>query len=414
MLNLFKLLALAIIIITPVNTTVACSSGKAQADKPTSAPVVVTPLVAPNYPLPSGKQVLKSSAVHVHNSNLYNVMALNPSSPQLANNFKQVRVGLLQKLKITSFSKLMQARALGEGNLLKQKAKPKLVSNFEKNLWNKNFDNGVLAWQQSNKTLTERLKLLSSYIQTYNANVSLDFNSLFNPAYFTLSNTVKQNYQAGILKFYNFLFNYLGPLNTSHLLKSLNGEAQGSGSAVAATVFDPANEAQKIVFYGDTFAKQNMINTQYYSGWWSSNNLLEVFVHEVGHAIANFLHIAPRARQYFNSTLPSSGSRLIFNSKDPNNYINDYLGQTFVKPAKDNVAKALNTYAIVQSNYSRIASYGVRHFPEVFAESFAEWLLPSYTIPSSEQGIYDHNYSWSLIDSFYTNKLRQFFKLTKQ
>ncbi len=428
MLNFFKLLALSIIIIGPVNTTVACSLGNKKKDnKPepqsipwiklnSSTPVPKRPFVPtnpPNYPSPSGQLVSSSDAHHVQNSNLYNIMTLNPSASSLNNNFKKVRQDLLNKLKLSTFTSQMQNDAKSEGIVLNQKADPQLVTNFENNLWNKNYDGGTLSWQQGSNTLTQRLDLLSNYITSYNSHVSLDFNSLFKPANFKFNKTVKENYQAGILKFYNFLFNYLGPINTSHLLKSFNGAPKRSDGVVGVNSFSVSKAEQKITFFGDAFANQTTITNQYRGGWWATNNLLEVFVHEVGHAIANFLYIAPSARIYFNSD-PTTAGRLMFNSVDPNNYINDYLGKAFNHDSTDKIANALDTYAIVPSNYGRSASYGSSHFPEVFAESFAQWLLPAYANPTSEQGIYDHTYSWSLVDSFYNNALLTKFNLTNQ
>ncbi len=410
MLNLFKLLALSIIITVPATTTVACSLGsKKQEEKDKPATIPFSPVLNPSYPSSSGQAVSSSDADHVQNSNLYNIMTLNPSRSALNNNFKKVRQDLLNKLGIQQFTKKQEANAEGEGKLFNQKSPQNLVDKFNSQLWDKNFDGGTLAWQDGSQSLTKRLNLLSTFITRYNPKVSLDFNSLFNPDNFKLNNTVKENYQAGILKFYNFLFNYLGPENTSHLLKSFNGAPKRSDGVVGVNSFSVSKAEQKITFFGDAFANQTTITNQYKGGWWSTNNLLEVFVHEVGHAIANYLHIAPQVRIYFN-TDPTTSGRLLFYSKDPNNYINDYLGNAFVSGNK--VDKALNTYGIVQSNYGRSASYGIQHFPEVFAESFAAWLLPAYANPTSEQGKYEHNYSWALIDSFYTNALRQAFNWT--
>ena len=203
-----------------------------------------------------------------------------------------------------------------------------------------------------------------------------------------------------LLQLYGSLVQLMGPKLVSQLFASIDFEATPpKRGVVASNIFNPGQNKQTIVFYGNLFAKQSSIDFLYRLGWWSVNSLMEVLAHEISHAISNLLWIAPGSRQYFDASGLKNPQPLSIYSVSPNDYAPRFFGTRMDPIIANPQERDILTYALTWSNYGRTGMYdGFLNdsglFNEIFAESFTEWL---YT-PANLQAA-----NWDFLNAFYDN-----------
>ena len=203
-----------------------------------------------------------------------------------------------------------------------------------------------------------------------------------------------------LLQLYGNLVQLMGPKLVSQLYASIDFAAKPpKPGVVASNIFNPGQNKQTIVFYGNLFASQSTINALYGLGWWSVNSLMEVLAHEISHAISNLLWITPASRQYFDASGLTNPQRLFTYSVSPNDYVPRFFGTRMDPIIANPQERDILAYALTWSNYGRTGSYGrflsdSGLFNEIFAESFTQWL---YT-PANLQAA-----NWDFLNAFYDN-----------
>ena len=229
---------------------------------------------------------------------------------------------------------------------------------------------------------------------TYLKSSDLQFTQLISP----LSETDKATVSKGILHFYGELVVLLGPTLTSQLFSKIDFESTPpEPGVVAQNEFNPITDQQFITFFGSAYANLDNINLSYRLGWWSSDSLLHVFVHEMGHAISNLLWVKPADRPWLNGKGLNDPKNLTLTDLSPNDYIPDFFGNEF--NAKEANLKFYIANDLVWSNYGRVSLYNEFRsdsgiYNDTFSESLCEWLLTPNDLQTA---------NWGILNSFYNN-----------
>lgn len=249
--------------------------------------------------------------------------------------------------------------------------------------------------------------------------------NLFNAV--NLSGNKLTEAQNGILRFNNILAYLYGTINDLRLVQS-NELNTTQGNVIAYTESTTNDEMQRMVF-GPKFVDTSLINEQYQMGFWSTNNIDSVIIHEYGHALSNFIGVPPTKRDTYNnnwnwprsyqsnlettSVSYGSNNRLIHNLHaysilDRAQALMDFLTNeghkfaiahnlsSYYDPGIASPTTYLFPYILLQSNYGRTYLRTGETKDEYFAEAFAAWLLT----PENQRG-----WNWELFNTFFTEKL---------
>ncbi|AHF60614.1 hypothetical protein P344_00950 [Spiroplasma mirum ATCC 29335] len=239
-------------------------------------------------------------------------------------------------------------------------------------------------------------------------NYVLDFTSLVNS-----TTGDKVSFANNILDFFNKLNNLYGNKMLKSILYNLEEGSMVNNQVVAVTRFGGWNSygVYQCMVLGPQAADVNLVRQQYDIGYWPTKIDINILVHEMGHAVSNYLWTYASDRQYFNKNLDgistcqslkyNNPTRVRFYNKSPNDYLVHYLGQRAGIGNGYPLQQKLAAWSFVQSGYGREGS-DIGGNGELFAEAFAQWLLT----PDSQKGL-----NWQVLNDFYTNALKKEYAL---
>lgn len=239
----------------------------------------------------------------------------------------------------------------------------------------------------------------------------------------------KKNLQEELLKFYNVIDHLYRKKDDAPNIDVLQFlftiiRANNIGNSVIAVTIANTDEMWQYIVLSDQFSSYTEIQIGFESGFWSTDNIATVIVHEYGHALENILNSPLDTRVLFNMNKYPCQDQLLTTATIKWKYYQAACGtkknslflpkkQSFVmdnriKSASDWLVewlaeqigiteimqKRLFAWSVVCSNYARTSS-----FRELFAEAFAQWLL---TKPS------ERTVRWELLNKFFSEQLPHF------
>lgn len=229
-----------------------------------------------------------------------------------------------------------------------------------------------------------------------------------------------------ILSFFNIIFYYYGEENVLKLLFTLTEVSNFEKNNIVAVTGTYPTINLTYMSFGKKFVN---VDEQYESGFWSSNNISTVLVHEYGHALESFLSKLPEVRNSYNSFSFSNtnfgaikkilkknnnlenwnikyNNELINLNRNKNNILSlNKINNKFLDPSrtlieflankmniKDQQQKYLLAWSLINSRYGRIGGK-----KELFAEAFSQWIGSS---PKNKRAK-----NWELLHQFFTQYL---------
>jgi len=211
--------------------------------------------------------------------------------------------------------------------------------------------------------------------------------------------------QQAQLRFYNIIAKVYHKDNVLRLVQKIALVAP-TENTIAYVSSKPWIHAQ-IMGYGKLFANLGLISQQFEMGFWATNTIISVVVHEYGHAVSNFLCEDATNRKTFNNTPFLTNTTNYLNTMgeqpipDPAIALINFLDNEAIIDSNDQITRFLLPLIIVRSEYSRSAwekkNYGLLN--EFFAEAFAQWLLT----PQNLRG-----WNWQLLNDFFLHELPKY------